>query len=152
MWSYRFYDRFRFSRSFHFSFLVLRYIVSFGSVACVRHTHTKCWWQNRLNACDKRFFSLFFSFRSLSYPDTKRPWNGVSGELISFYAELSLSLPVPAFYCIYFVLVLPVFNVVDNAQLNLGKRIRGVRPMNPKRFRSLRRKCYCERISDFLNY
>lgn len=26
------------------------------------------------------------------------------------------------------------FNVVDNGQLNLGERIRGVRPMNPKSF------------------
>lgn len=64
------------------------------------------------------FFSLFDFFRT---PIRKDPEINSRGELISFYAELSLSLPVPAFYCIYFMLVLPVFNVVDNGQLNLGK-------------------------------
>lgn len=146
MWSYRFYDRF-WSPSLPFSFSFFD-IVSFGSRVCAaQNADDKIVWMRATND----FIFFFLLVRSLSYPDTKRPRNQLSGELISFCAEVSLSLPVPAFYCIYFMLVLPVL-----MQWTMGSSIWGTnkgRSTNePEKFRSLRRNCYCERISNFLNY
>lgn len=131
-----------------FFLLVLRYIVSFGSVACVQNADDKIVW---MRATDD-FFLFFFSFDLFRTPIRKVPRNWVPRGAYKF-----LCWAIIKFARAYLLLHLlcactACFNVVDNGQLNLGERIRGVRPMNPKRFRSLCRKCYCERISNFLNY
>lgn len=94
----------------------------------------KCWWQNRLNACDKRFFSFLFFVRSLSYPDTKRPRNWVPGGAYKFLCWAIIKFARACLLLHLLCACTACFNVVDNGQLNLGERIRGVRPMNPKRF------------------
>lgn len=131
MWSYRFYDHFR-PPSLHFPF---RSSILYPLVlACAAHKMLMTKSSECVRQTNFFFLSFLFVFDLFRTPIRKDPEINSRGKLISFYAELSLSLPVPASYCIYFMLVLPVFNAVDNGQFNLGKRIRGVRPMNPKSF------------------